>query len=409
MAISRDSYGSVGTPRIFVDNVQYAKAVNEVDYYKMIGGTIQGQSSESAKQNNLWDLNPVNTIVLDQGPNDYNNEYYYLTAEVRFKNYQPVAGFDLELWENRNKEFNWLMSTTNYYGVLGHNMTEVIGTHGTPVFTCRASRQDETGAGGNVFATETYDIVSSTNGAHYAHPFGDGFCLVGFNTWDGAGGGNTGEYYDYDFHRIGIGIRNDTYVDWAHDLIHKNLEIGSFTLGTILEFPQSAQLEIEVKHSFDGLSNSETLPGEYLVNVKYLPPNWGKYKPWANTGVIEIPGETHYEDFRNVGSYARRSWTLNFSHVDKKSIFPKEYNENLAGAWISNNDEDFVSNNTDDHQNNIVGTFLSRTFGGKIPFIFQPNKNTQEFALCVLDQNSFSVNEIAHGVYDFSMTFKEAW
>ena len=401
MAISRDSYSSVGTPRIFVDNVQYAKAVNQVQSYIMYGGVVQGQTSNTFKQDYLWDLNPVNTIVIDQTPVNYQNSFYYISANIHFNNYQPLDQFDLDLWENRNKEFNWLMSTTNYFGILGHNITEVIGGHSTPKLTLRGYTQDESGTGSAIWADGTYDITCIGNGGTSANPLGDGFCLVGFTDW--------GNSYDYGFHRLGLGIKNDANIDWSYNSVLKNLEIGSFTLGTILEFPNSAQLEVEIKHSFDGVSNSKTIYGEHLVDVEYLPPNWGKYKPWANTGIIDSVGGTYYEDFREVGSYARRTWTLNFSHIDKKSIFPKEYNENLAGAWISNNDEDFASNNTDDHQNNIVGTFLSRTFGGTIPFIFQPNKDTQEFALCVLDQNSFSVNEIAHGVYDFSMTFKEVW
>ena len=45
-------------------------------------------------------------------------------------------------------------------------------------------------------------------------------------------------------------------------------------------------------------------------------------------------------------------------------------------------------------------------------FIFQPdntNNNPDQFAICVLDQDSFSMKRTAHNVYDISMKIKEVW
>ena len=63
----------------------------------------------------------------------------------------------------------------------------------------------------------------------------------------------------------------------------------------------------------------------------------------------------------------------------------------------------------DRHQESIVGTFLTFTLGGRIPFLFQPNKSVQEFAMCVLKEKSLKIEQVAHGTYSVSMTMTEVW
>ena len=45
-------------------------------------------------------------------------------------------------------------------------------------------------------------------------------------------------------------------------------------------------------------------------------------------------------------------------------------------------------------------------------FIFQPDNtanNPGDFAICVLDQDSLKVTQVAHNTYDCQMKIKEVW
>ena len=45
-------------------------------------------------------------------------------------------------------------------------------------------------------------------------------------------------------------------------------------------------------------------------------------------------------------------------------------------------------------------------------FIFQPNNasnNPGDFAICVLDQDSIKVTQVAHNAYECQMKIKEVW
>ena len=42
-------------------------------------------------------------------------------------------------------------------------------------------------------------------------------------------------------------------------------------------------------------------------------------------------------------------------------------------------------------------------------FIFQPNKNTDEFAICRIKQESFTTTQVASNVYNVSMVVEETW
>ena len=61
---------------------------------------------------------------------------------------------------------------------------------------------------------------------------------------------------------------------------------------------------------------------------------------------------------------------------------------------------------------NSFNFVLNCTLGGTLPFIFQPDNNVSnpsDFAICVLDGNSFSMERSAFNVYDIDMKIKEVW
>ena len=99
MALSNSIYGQVGTPRVYVDYIQYARAIGYVDSYE--GAYIEGDIAAA------FDLNPANV-------NDYVISVDNSSAgfRTRFKNH---ANED-------NNQFSLFLNTVNYFGILGHKL-----------------------------------------------------------------------------------------------------------------------------------------------------------------------------------------------------------------------------------------------------------------------------------------------
>ena len=99
MALSNNVYGSVGTPRVYVDYLQYAKAIGYVIETSFGSNTWTEGNPEEA-----FDFNPVNI------------KNYTLTAPAWYTGF--VIHFKTE--DRNDKQFSELMKTQNYYGFLGH-------------------------------------------------------------------------------------------------------------------------------------------------------------------------------------------------------------------------------------------------------------------------------------------------
>ena len=63
--------------------------------------------------------------------------------------------------------------------------------------------------------------------------------------------------------------------------------------------------------------------------------------------------------------------------------------------------------------NGILDDFYSRvifgTLGGKLPFVFQPDQNEQDFALCKLEKDSITFEQVAPEVFNVSLEIYEIW
>ena len=101
--VESNGYGSVKISRLYVDYIQYAKAIGYVDSY--IGGNITDDTQDS----NVWDFNPANISRYYHDGIDPAGNFNF---GVRFKNWEANP---------ENKQWSRFLGTMNYYGVLGHN------------------------------------------------------------------------------------------------------------------------------------------------------------------------------------------------------------------------------------------------------------------------------------------------
>ena len=89
---------------------------------------------------------------------------------------------------------------------------------------------------------------------------------------------------------------------------------------------------------------------------------------------------------------------------------------------------DYLENSTDYNSNDITSdgnnfeytlnnddSFIAQVLnkvGNGDKFIFQPdntNNNPDQFAICVLDQDSLSIKQVAYKIYDISLKIREVW
>ena len=105
--MATNSYGSVATPRIFVDYIQYAKAIGMIDRFNYSETRVSSNNPEA-----LWDMNPSNVAeftIIDAGDGTF-------TAGAFHANFKYVGDATAGL------QFRNLISTTNYGALLGHNV-----------------------------------------------------------------------------------------------------------------------------------------------------------------------------------------------------------------------------------------------------------------------------------------------
>ena len=370
MALSNSIYGQIGKQRVYVDYIQYARAIGYVDHYH--GAYIDGDVAAA------FDLNPANV-------NDYviNTTGGSVGFRTRFKNHDSET----------NSQFSLFLNTVNYFGILGHKLA-LQGTY-TP------------GTGMEIARVDAYESADYSNGrtsgivGDTSNP-GVGYNLYSINnlpTVDGASSLNCNIYS-----HTGTGIHFQ-----AEDIIR----VGSFTVGRYFDFPNSPDLSVKMNISYDGVKRSRTVGGSDITNITYYKaPDWGDFPAWQhiNTDDYDDPAAVlETENYSKTSSNGRRSWQIKFSYVDKEDMFPKSFDGNLVGEYLKQYDSFDNPTIGTKIRDNIITSLFYLTLGGSLKFIFQPDKTKKDFCMCVLDKNTVSVTQVAHGVYDVSLTFVETW
>ena len=105
--MANDSYGSVSRCRVYVDYIQYAKAMGRITTFSYSTGRVSSNNPEA-----LWDMNPSNVAeftIIDAGDGTF-------TAGTFRANFKYVGD------DTAGLQFRNLISTTNYGALLGHNV-----------------------------------------------------------------------------------------------------------------------------------------------------------------------------------------------------------------------------------------------------------------------------------------------
>ena len=402
------SYQNVGKPRFYIDYLTYWQSIGLIKEIKTttnmnLTGTPVG-------------LDPVSPFIFSGTPN-------------------ANSTFTIAIDFNENINFRTLESL-NFISYLGHTFGKFYG--GATSSTIRldlykrnsenANMGDHTHRG--VISQANVDIENqeilngtfftgadalSVESGNYTLIDKSGCTIIGVN----ANTDNTENLKDIDrimihFKQFEAGTEensNDLIEDYSNANAFWNM--NCMAIGHYYDMPNTPDLDVKINIEFDGYDSVETIGGATLTNVRYE----GNPK-WANNNAWEV-GNSESQIKRN----GRRSWDMKFSFLSDKDIFSSNYSSNSYiqdGADTLNDDYNDNEDLTADRSNfeytladddSFVAKVLNYVGNGQ-RFIFQPdvnNNNPDQFAICVLDQDSLSINQKAFKSYEISLKIKEVW
>ena len=357
------SYNSVGRPKFYIDAFLLARQLGHISQEN-----VQGKSF----------LNPVNTT-------------------------------DIALNADTTKVFNFFFSKRQYYNsithcfILGHRLLE-------DNLRFQVWMQDGNGSTG-LFSVGFFDSNAQYNGCTKLD--------------------RNEHKTNFDAIRLVCKIEPNTtlaeqLLDRTNDdplTVPTSTPIGDISVGWSYTMPQSPDLELTQTFSNESLKVQTTKGGATLTNKGWnQPPKWGIYPQWKAS-----PNDVAYP--------TRRSWNLKFSFISDEKLMPQFFNEldtanSNRGIFErttthEENDpfyDELGNYNTDDTVNprtttsqsfTIKDDFLTKVYSGtngfQLPFIFQPNENVEEYAICRVNQDSVVFTQVAHRVYDVSLNIIEVW
>ena len=303
----------------------------------------------------LWDMDPVRTTNYQgAGVNEIHIELF-----IRQENLEDTYAFQ------------GLLSSSNYVAVFNHNFY----SGGDPV-SIRVSQS-------TVDGTNTTITPGSLVG-DFTFIESDGY-MIGTLPYQPSSG--TKEF------DIRVNSSEGSEVNFSDD---HNYNIGCCSFGTYLDFPVSPDLSVKMGYSHEGVQSKRTIAGKDLTHVSYSgAPNWGELTPFT---ITDQYNENVY--FSGAGLTGRKTWDMKFSYVDKTDMFNAVQSGSSAGIY---------NNGELEHDTSIIGTYLSRTLGGKLRHVLQPDNSKNEFYMVKLDQKSTSITQVAHGVFEISFKFVQVW
>ena len=212
---------SVGTPRFYIDHLQYIRAI--------------GKGFPITEDEDIFNLNP--SSFLGNKP-----------ANIETNWWDFGIAFDDGIADNVN------YGRLNYVAILGHNLG-----------TCMEGElnlgfRDNVGFSGQAdYYVSNYNPVGVVNFNAYTSVPLDGFSIATFN--------------DIDFNGINLWFS-------LTNTVAEN-KIGSLSLGGYYEMPHSPELSLTLSHEYKGVTKQTTMGGSTLTNINYYkPPKWGDKEAW---------------------------------------------------------------------------------------------------------------------------------
>tara|TARA_R100000278_G_scaffold74800_1_gene58475 strand:- start:119 stop:1243 length:1125 start_codon:yes stop_codon:yes gene_type:complete len=373
------AYQNVGTPRFFIDNYMYLRALG-LDTESYIEQT--GIDNDATFPNNYM-ISPLNNENIFTLTPDIGKPLQRSEDSMRF--FIPcgnLSGIDY------SGNMKW------YGAMLNHNLGDC-NVRIQNIMFHDAVNQDsdffiaDSQEIGILNAGNYVDVVTMQNGSS-----------IWFSDL-------TPENQPY----TGFAITGD-----GHGGSLETFEVGAISMGVMYTMPHSPDLNLSMDIEFDGYDESETLGGSTLTNIRQT-----GAPCWTNNGKYNSPFSVgEFSDDKMLGGAkrnGRRTWNLKFSLISDTNVFASNYMNTMHTETITDyNSSDITTENefeynifTDD---SFIAQVWNKTLGGALPFIFQPdsnNDNPDQFCIAKFDQDTLKVTQTAFRTYSFSVKIREVW
>ena len=214
---------------------------------------------------------------------------------------------------------------------------------------------------------------------------------------------STSEYNGYSFWDISESVAATSINKISLSYIGQK-KVGAVSFGRWFEPSHSPDLQVKLITEFDGITNQSTVGGNTITNINHLgQPHWGDLPAWT----LE---KQDGHDYKIGANTQRRTWQVKFSYMADDDVFNKANNPN---KFFTVTDGNYVFDTS-------MASFFGLTLNGNLRFWFCPNSagsnptsddgdKDLEFALCQIDQDSLTFNQVAHRTFDVSMNIREVW
>jgi len=377
MALSKATFSVPGTPRVYIDNLLFARAMNiKVNFGDLLRVAENDTSptffNNIAERRRVWDLDPSRYVTINN--TDVNTKRitteFYITQD----------------YGDGIRPFLNLMHSSNYAALFNHNLY----TASTSPVTLDVFYNGQS-------SNDSSELVLGTGGTPTSAPivgqFGqdvdeDGFILSAINL---DASGDEGQLHQFDF------IIKPSEGDYLPEEFSYN--IGSFSLGTYLDFPFAPDVEVKMSYSHEGVRNKRTVAGKDLTHINYTgAPNWGNLPPFTTSNALD--------NFIGANYSGRKSWDMKFSYIDKTDMFNAIQSGSTVGGYFKVVEGFSLGLKT---ERSILATYLNRTLSGSLKHILQPDNTRAEFYIVKLDQKSTKINQVAPGTFEINLKFVQVW
>ena len=380
------AYQNVGTPRFYINDIDYAKSV--------------GLDVTDIPDHLTWHLSPP-----DFGVENYLNLINSDPNSPMIYTYES-SQYIRVIYKTIDRPINF----PNYIAYLNHNMNSC------KVNTRHCYYHAEDDGSGNfwneghllspIVNAEFGEIIhNGTQHGHFSKPLYDGFSIHEITN-----DANDGVHI---FHACQMWIDDNDWDGGAYvEQGYPPLQIGSVWVGRYYDMPHSPELDLTMTIENDGFESIITEGGAHLSNVRYTgAPMWER-----NDGT-EIPPWTIGEPTSLGRRNGRRVWSLSFNYLSDSDLFASNYMSTtyLESGSDTGYDSDDIDNDnfyyTLDNDDSFHAQVLNRIGNGQ-RFIFQPdnnNNNPDQFAICQLDQESLNIRQVAYKTYNIKLKIREVW
>ena len=379
------AYSNVATPKFYIDNYLYNKAIGADHWVLDIfasDGDIYGVENPRYHPD-LYDLKPNIASELNLGSS--NLKFMSIPCNTTSGS---IADYDF------TGNMKW------YYAVLNHNLNDQYIAAGA---ASSISLDPDTGQYSTTFSNIPFDdpVLNGDYGNESVGLNGSSIFTL-----------SAMPYYPTNRHII---LRFQDEGD-------EPVRIGGVSAGIQYSMPHSPDLELIMSYEMDGISNISTSEGGTISNLKYT-----GNPLWYNGNNITNPFDVYPEGGCNVKNFGgvrngRKTWEMTFSYISDYDLF----SSNNKGTTYTEHPNDSTYNDEDlspeggastgslaytlFEDDSFYAQVWNKTLGGALPFMFQPDgRNNDDIYICKFDQESLRIHQKAHRAYTLTVRIMETW